>query len=88
MLDDFKQFLLNQGYRGHTKTGKPSTVFDYIKRIEKICLREDITVNVLSKEIDYYVDLYGPKGLESEFGKKSHGAFIAALKKFKEFLND
>ena len=88
MLNDFKLFLLNQGYRGFTKKGNPSTVFDYIKRIEKICLREDITVNVLSKEIDFYVDLYGPKGAESEFGKKSHGAFIAALKKFKEFLND
>ena len=47
-------------------------------------LIDSITVNVLSKEIDYYVDLYGPKGLESEFGKKSHGAFIAALKKFKD----
>ena len=60
MLDDFKQFLLNQGYRGHTKTGKPSTVFGHIKGLKKYVL-EDITVNVLSKEIDYYVDLYGLK---------------------------
>ena len=87
MLDNFKSYLIDQGYSLFTLTGKPSTVFDYIKRIQKICFREDITADILSDDIDYYVELYGPKGEESEFGKKSHGAYIAALKKFKEFLN-
>jgi len=88
MLDNFKSYLIDNGYSLFTLNGNPSTVFDYIKRIEKICFREEITVDELSKEIDHYVNLYGPNGEESEFGKKSHGAFIAALKKFKEFLND
>jgi hypothetical protein len=87
MLEEFEDYLLEQGYSAYTRKGNPSTVYDYIKRIQKICIREDISENSLAANISNYVEKYVPKGVESEFGKKSHGAYIAALKKFKEFLN-
>ena len=46
---------------------------------------ENISINTLYKNIDDYVEKYGPSGNESEFGKKSHNAYISALKKFKNF---
>ncbi len=86
MLQDFENYLVKQGYSVSTPSGKPSTVYDYIKRVETICEREDISINSLSNNIDDFVEKYGPSGNESEFGKKSHNAYISALKKFKDFL--
>ena len=88
MLENFKNYLIDEGYREYTKhSGKPSTVYDYVKRVEKICERENISIHKLSENISFYVEEYGPTGNESEFGKKSHNAFISALKQFQNFLS-
>ncbi|MBZ0328270.1 MAG: hypothetical protein K8F54_11735 [Altibacter sp.] len=86
MLERFKCYLIQQGYSEFTPSGNPSTVYDYMKRVQKICKRENITVNRVAENIDYFIEKYGPTGNESEFGKKSHNAYISALKKFGEFL--
>lgn len=86
MLENFKSYLIEQGYSEFTPSGNPSTVYDYTKRVEKIRERENITFQSLSENIKFYVDKYGPTGKEAEFGKKSHNAFISALKKFQDFL--
>ena len=86
MLENFKNFLIEQGYSEFTPSGKPSTIYDYLKRVEKICNRESITVIALSENISFYIDKYGPSGNEAEFGMRSHNAFICALRKFEEFV--
>ena len=86
MLENFKQYLIDQGYSEFTPSGNPSTAYDYMKRVEKICDRERITIKKLADNISYYVDKYGPTGNEAEFGRKSHNAFISALKKFEDFV--
>jgi len=88
MIENFKQFLIEKGYSVITPSGKPSTVYDYIKRIEKIIERENISIMSLAENINFYVEKYGSYGNEAEFGKKSHNAFISALKRFQEFVND
>ena len=88
MLEKFKKYLIEKEYREFTPSGKPSTVYDYIKRVEKIRSRENLTLSELAKNISYYVDKYGPTGNESEFGKRSHNAFINALRRFGEFLEN
>ena len=85
MLENFKKYLIEQGYSEFTPAGHPSTVYDYIKRVERICNRENITVQELSKNISFYVEKYGPLGRESEFGKRSHNAYINAIKRFEDF---
>ncbi|MBE7653953.1 hypothetical protein LNI90_11900 [Tenacibaculum dicentrarchi] len=87
MLEDFKIYLVKNGYSEFTPSGNPSTAYDYKKRVEKIHYRENVTLNKFIENIDFYIDKYGHTGSESEFGKKSHNAFINALKRFKEFLN-
>ena len=67
MLQDFENYLVKQGYSVSTPSGKPSTVYDYIKRVETVCERENISINTLYKNIDDYVEKYGPSGNESEF---------------------
>lgn len=85
MLEKFKRFLILNGYSKFTPLGHPSTVYDYTKRIGKICKRESISINQLADNISVYVEKYGPLGSEAEFGKKSHNAYICALKRFQEF---
>ncbi|MBZ9730544.1 hypothetical protein LB467_12690 [Salegentibacter sp. JZCK2] len=85
MLENFKKYLIQKGYSEYTPSGNPSTVYDYIKRVNKICERENISIKQLSEQIDDYVIKYDTSGSEEKFGKKSHSAFINALRRFKEF---
>jgi hypothetical protein len=85
MLENFKLYLVRQGYREYTPSGNPSTVYDYGKRIEKILEKERISILTLAENIDFYVSKYDDLGSEAEFGKKSHRAFINALKRFQDF---
>ena len=86
MLDQFKEYLINKGYSEYTPSGKPSTVYDYIKRVERICERENISINTLAGTTDRVVAKYDEFGEESDFGRKSHNAYISALKRFQEFI--
>ena len=85
MLENFRKYLVLQGYSEFTPSGNPSTVYDYANRINKICERENITLNKLASNIGFYVERYDSFGVEGEFGSKSHNAYINALKRFKEF---
>ena len=88
MLNKFEKYLVKRGYSEITPSGLPSTTYDYAKnRIPKICEREGISVEQLASNIKHYVEKYDNGGSESKFGKKSHDAFINALKRFKEFIN-
>jgi hypothetical protein len=84
-LENFKTYLIQQGYSEYTPTGKNSTVYDYSKRVEKILERERISIQNLAENIDLYVRKYDADGNESEYGKKSHSAIINALKRFQDF---
>lgn len=86
MLENFRKYLIQQGYSEFTPSGNPSTVYDYGKRVNKICDRENISLNKLASNIGNYVEKYD-SGEEKEFGSRSHNAYINALKRFKEFMN-
>jgi ribosome-binding protein aMBF1 (putative translation factor) len=88
MFENFKNYLIKHGYSESTPSGKPSTVYDYGKRIKRICEREGISINQLADNIDIYVKKYDTFGSEEEFGKGSHSAFISALKKFEKFMKE
>lgn len=37
---DFRNWLIKQGYSQITPSGKPSTIYDYIKKIDRVCKNE------------------------------------------------
>lgn len=84
-LENFKTYLIKQGYSERTPSGNPSTVYDYGKRVENILERERISILKLTENIDFYVIKYDTEGIEAEYGNKSHRAIINALKRFQEF---
>lgn len=87
--DDFKNWLVDQGYKEYTPSGNPSTAYDYVKRINFIIEQEHYSSwQKIVNNIDFLLHEYGECGKKAELGKKSHNAVICALKRFKEFLLD
>jgi len=56
MLDNFKTYLVKQGYSEYTPSGNPSTAYDYMKRVNKICSREAISIKHLADNITYALE--------------------------------
>lgn len=86
MKEQFKEFLVKQGYSVTTPSGNPSTVYDYAKRIDKVCEWENTTWAGLAENIGVIVAQYDGGGIKEELGRKSNSAVINALKRFSEFL--
>ena len=83
----FEQYLIKQGYSVYTPSGNPSTVYDYIKRIDKIIEWENLySWEDLAKNISKYVSQYNIGGIKEDMGQKSHAAVINALLAFQRFL--
>jgi len=86
MKELFKNYLIKEGYAEYTPKGLPSTVYDYIKRIDFVCENEKMTWIQLSEHIHQIITDYDINGKKEHLGNKSHRAVINALKRYKEFL--
>jgi len=87
MKEAFKQYMINNGYTQYTPKGLPSTVYDYLKRINFVCAQENKTWLQLAEKIDLIVIKYDVGGTEEYLGNKSHRAVINALKRYQEFCH-
>lgn len=86
MKKGFENFLVKQGYKLTTPSGNPSTVYDYLKRIDKVCEWESTSWEGLANSIGVIVKVYDVGGEKEDFGKKSHRAVINALKRYQEYI--
>ncbi len=87
MKKQFENYLIDKGYKVTTPSGNPSTVYDYLKRIDKVCEWESISWSELSNHISRIVSQYDTGGSKEELGRKSHNAVINALRRYSEFVN-
>lgn len=81
MKEKFMDYLTKQGYSLTTPAGNPSTVYDYAKRVDKVCEWENTTWTGLADNINNIVSLYDIGGAKEEYGLKSNRAVINALKR-------
>ena len=65
MLNEFKNYLLNKNY-------KPSTAEDYQGRIERLCRKEQFSLEHLSQNIKEILPLYEIAGKKASYGKRSY----------------
>lgn len=86
MKNQFEEYLISRGYKKATPSGHPSTVYDYIKRIDKVCEWENITWEQLAENIQKILCQYDIGGEKEELGKTSHNAVINALRRFADFV--
>lgn len=86
---EFQKYLIEQGYSLYTPKGYPSTVFQYLNCIDKVCEWEGYsTWDRLADEIPYVVQRYDTGGPKEIYGNKSHRQVISALVQFKNFICD
>jgi hypothetical protein len=86
MRQEFANYLIGRGYKLTTPSGSFSTVYDYIKRIDKVCDWEGCDWKTLAENIVVIVPKYDVGGVKADYGDISHRAVINALKRFKEFV--
>ena len=85
MEKQFREFLISAGYAETTPGGHPSTVYDYVKRVNKVCEWESCTWEQLAERIDILVQDYDVGGKKEALGNKSHRAVINALRRYQDF---
>ena len=85
MRKEFEQFLFNEGYKEYTPNGHPSTVYDYIKRIDAVCAWENTDWLTLARNIGSVLPEYEEGGVKEHLGRKSHNAVRSALRCFAKF---
>lgn len=87
MKQEFEKYLIEKGYKTTTPSGHPSTVYDYIKRIDYVCDTEGYSSwEELADVIPYKVQEYDTGGAKEHLGAKSHRSVISALVQFKNFI--
>ena len=85
---EFTNFLIKKGYREYTVNHTPSTVYDYLGRIEKVCIAESMSFMELMTRIDEILPLYLDNGIKANEGKRSHESVKNALKNFSAFVHE
>ena len=73
LKDDFRDWLIKQGLSEKTASGRPSTIYDYLTAINRVCRKErysweDLAINLFS------------------IVSKYHGKYKTALYKYNTFL--
>lgn len=81
MLKDFENWLLSKRY-------KPNTSIDYASRLERLCRKENFTIEYLAKHLSEIMPLYDKSGKKSCYGRLSHCTVLNALRRFSEFLDE
>lgn len=85
-LENFRQYLINKGYKEFSASGNPSTCEDYCFRISAIVAKEGITLEELSNNIQKYMELYKRNGERWNLSKRSHESYYNAIKNFRKFV--
>lgn len=85
--EKFMDWLKKEDYSEWTGAGYPSTIHQYIYSIESVMKIENIeSFSALTEHIQLLIRKYGQYGSMRDYGNRSHGTVINALKRFMEFL--
>ncbi|MBR1916126.1 MAG: hypothetical protein IJ830_06810 [Alphaproteobacteria bacterium] len=79
MLNAFKNWLLEKNYSQLASE-------DYSGRIERLCRKEQFSLEHLAQNIKETLPLYEKNGKKASYGKRSHTSVRQALRRFNTFL--
>ncbi|MGN1201517.1 MAG: hypothetical protein ACI4R8_04615 [Candidatus Caccovivens sp.] len=87
MKERFIEYLKERGYKEYTPNGRPSTIYSYIKGIERVISWEGLeSWSDIKYNIDKLCEIYGEGGPKEKLGRQSNNTIICALLRFREFL--
>ena len=79
LLQNFKNWLIENNY-------KINTAKDYEGRIERLCKKENISLDTLVQNITNILPQY-ETGDKYDYGNRSHTSVKQALRRFNKFLS-
>ena len=83
-----EQFIKYLREGGNGKIYTPSTTYQYLRAVEKVCALECFSLEDLAQNIDCIIGRYERGGEDADFGETSHRTVINALYRFQEFVKD
>lgn len=86
MKEQFYQYLVAQGKKEYTASGRRSTVYSYCNRINRICEMENMSWEQLAGSIQNVIPKYDIGGIYEKYGLSSRKTPINALKAYAEFI--
>ena len=78
-LNQFANYLESQKF-------KVSSNLEYCWRIQKICEKENMTIDNLAENITTILKQYDKAGEKWCIGRRSHESYINALRNFRKFM--
>jgi hypothetical protein len=86
MKKTYKHWLVNNGYAEKTASGRPSSVYDYIRGLRRVCQQEHLSVEGVAKRIDKLLPKYQPCGKCSNIGRSISRSVRSSLAQFRKFV--
>lgn len=86
MTKNFKNWLINNGYKLFTENNQPSTVFDYLTGVRYVCEWENKTIEQLADSISEVLPRYFDGGEHYVRGRMKSRAVRCGLRQFNKFV--
>ena len=86
MTKNFKNWLINNGYKLFTGNNQPSTVFDYLTGVRYVCQWEGKTMDELAESISDVLPKYINGGEYFVRGRMKSRAVRYGLRQFNKFV--
>ncbi len=86
MRKEYKNWLIANGFSLYTPTYKPSTVYDYLRGLKRVCVEEKLTVEGVAANISTLVMKYQPGGEQSNTGRSIRRSCRCGLVQFAKFV--
>ena len=86
MNKNFKNWLINNGYKLFTSNNQPSTIFDYLTGVKYVCQWENKTIEELADSISEIYPKYADMGEHNVRGRMKSRAVRCGLRQFYKFV--
>lgn len=86
MLNNYKNWLIEKGFSAFTASGKPSTVYDYIRSLKAVTAWENKTIEELADSISEIAPMYYKSGIYAVKGRMISRSVRCSLKQFNNFV--
>ncbi|MCL1892432.1 MAG: hypothetical protein FWF97_04070 [Alphaproteobacteria bacterium] len=88
MKNEYKLWLEKHGYAYFTANARPSTIYDYMRGLKRVCREEKLSVEGVAKRIDSLVSTYQRYGKKSNIGRTISRSVRSSLVQFGKFVKE
>lgn len=88
MLKNYKNWLIENGFSAFTASGKPSSVYDYLRSLKYVCAWEGKTIEQLADSISEIAPMYCSTSIHCVKGRMISRSVRCSLRQFNKFVTE